>query len=243
MSDAVCRPVMPSLALLAGGLATRLRPLTEKIPKSMLTVADEPFIAHQLRQFHRQGILRVVICLGFLGEMVRDFVGDGSRFGLSVEYSADGDVLLGTGGALKKALPLLGDEFMVVYGDSYLPTDFSLPLESFRRTQRLALMTVYRNEAKWDQSNVIFRDGQIIQYDKKDKTPEMAYIDYGLGVLKREGFDACPEKTFVDLADIYTRLLSQEQLAGYEVKERFYEIGSHAGILDTETFLKGSPSL
>jgi len=147
---------MPPLALLAGGLATRLRPLTATIPKALVEVAGEPFIAHQLRLLRREGVSRVVMCTGYRGEQIAEYVGDGGRFGLTVEYSQDGDRLLGTGGALKKALPLLGAEFLVMYGDSYLDIPFAPVVAAFRASHAKGLMVVYRNEGRYDKSNVIF---------------------------------------------------------------------------------------
>jgi D-sedoheptulose 7-phosphate isomerase len=224
------------VAILAGGLATRMRPLTETVPKSLLTVAGEPFVAHQLRLLSRAGVTRVVMCVGHLGEQIRDFVGDGGGFGLAVDYSFDGPVLLGTGGALKRALPLLGPAFFVLYGDSYLEVPYATVAATFRRAAQPALMTVYRNEGQWDTSNVVFRDGRIACYDKREKRPDMAYIDYGLGVVSAATLAAQPDA--FDLAALYTRLAAQGQLAGFEVFRRFYEIGTPAGLADTERHLK-----
>jgi len=228
---------MPPVALLAGGLATRMRPLTEKIPKSMLEVAGEPFIAHQLRLFADKGITSVVLCTGYMGEMVEAFVGDGARFGLSVRYSPDGPVLRGTGGALRQALPLLGDEFMVIYGDSWLDTDICAVVKAFRDSRKSGLMTVFRNENAFDASNVEFEGGVIRNYDKRVRTPAMHHIDWGLGLVKRQAFDGWMDQESFDLADLYTGLVSKGQLAGYEVAERFYEIGSHAGLMETNGLL------
>ena len=229
----------PPVALLAGGLATRMRPLTEKIPKSLLEVAGEPFIAHQLRLLQRQAVTRVVVCAGYLGEMVEAFVGDGARFGLSVSYSYDGDKLLGTGGALAQALPDLTDEFVVMYGDSWLNTDFAAVVDAFRASGKLGLMTVFQNENAWDKSNVEFEDGVICNYDKRVQTPAMHHIDWGLGVLKAAAFAPWRTSEKFDLADLYSGLVEQGQLAGYEVAERFYEIGSMTGLDETNLFLKG----
>jgi NDP-sugar pyrophosphorylase family protein len=229
---------MYPLALLAGGQATRLRPVTERIPKAMVEVAGEPFIAHQLRLMAREGIPRVVICTGYLADQIRDFVGDGSRFSVQVAYSLDGPTLLGTGGALKKALPLLGNCFFVMYGDSYLDTAFAPIEQAFRESGLPALMTVFRNENQWDTSNVEFTGGVIARYDKKDRRPSMRFIDYGLGVINSEILAAWPPETPFDLADVYRRLVDQGRLAGYEVHERFYEIGSHAGLKETDEHLR-----
>jgi NDP-sugar pyrophosphorylase family protein len=229
---------LPSLALLAGGLATRLLPLTETIPKSMILVAREPFIAHQLRLLAREGVRDVVICSGYLGEQIESFVGDGARFGCRVRFSPDGEKPLGTGGALRRALPLLGECFMVMYGDSYLDTRFRLVFEAFRCSTLPSLMTVFRNEDRWDTSNVEFVDGRILRYDKLYRSPAMLHIDYGLGVFSAEVVRARPLEAAFDLADLYHDLAKRQLLAGYEVRERFYEIGSRAGLAETELILR-----
>ena len=230
---------MPPVALLAGGLATRLFPLTEKMPKTLIQVADEPFIAHQLRLLHREGIRHVILCLGFLGEMVRDVVGNGEQFGLHVVYSFDGDKLLGTGGALKHALPLLGKEFFVLYGDSYLDIPYGPPLAAFRASGAPALMTVFRNEGCWDTSNVIFDGTYVVRYDKRTPNDDMHYIDYGLGLFTGDVIEAWPADRF-DLADVYAELAEQRRLAGCEVSSRFYEIGTPQGLDETDAHLRGS---
>src|SRR3954470_13801070 len=172
------------VAILAGGLATRLGPVTEKIPKALLSVAGQPFLAHQLQLLSKAGLRRVVLCVGHHGEMIEEEFGDGSGFGLEVQYSFDGPELLGTGGALKKALPLLGKQFLVLYGDSYLPIDYAEPIRAMEASGKLGLMTVYRNDNRWDPSNVYFSEGEIRAYNKKEISPEMRHIDYGLGVLR-----------------------------------------------------------
>lgn len=225
------------VAILAGGLATRLRPITEKIPKSLVPVAGRPFLAHQLELLHSHGVRHAVLCVGYLGEMIqRDFGNE--KFGVKLDYAFDGPKLLGTGGAIKCALPLLGQEFFVLYGDSYLPVDYAPIAESFHRSGKLGLMTVYRNEGKYDTSNVVFADGEIKIYDKKAKLPEMRHIDYGLSLFKRAAFDTYPDGQPFDLAEVMGRLVREKQLAGYEVRERFYEIGSPAGLAELETILK-----
>jgi NDP-sugar pyrophosphorylase family protein len=229
---------LPPIAVLAGGLAMRMRPLTETVPKSMLPVAGEPFIAQQLRLFREQGLSRVVLCLGHLGAAVQDFVGDGSAFGLSVSFSFDGQKLLGTAGALKKATALLGDVFWVVYGDAYLDIDLRPIWASFQSDPRPALMTVYRNEDSWDKSNVLFRDGRIVAYDKKSSESAMKHIDYGLLLLHRQVLDAVRAGEKTDLADVLSALVRQDALMGFEVRERFYEIGSHQGLRETDEHIR-----
>jgi len=229
---------MPAVAILAGGLATRLRPITTSLPKSMLPVADKPFVAHQLRLLARQGVTEVVLCCGYLGEQIEAFVGDGSAFGCHVRYSFDGDKLKGTGGALKQGLPLLGDHFMVMYGDSYLPTDYRAIYQAFLESGKQGLMVLYRNKNLWDKSNVIFRDGRIVHYDKLRQNPEMHYIDYGLGVIRAEVLTDWNNGDVFDLSSVYVDLVERGELAGYEVSERFYEIGSHAGLNETGELLE-----
>jgi NDP-sugar pyrophosphorylase family protein len=226
------------VAILAGGLATRLRPITEKIPKSLVPVAGRPFLAHQLEMLHARGIRSAVLCIGFLGEMIQRDFGDGSACGMKLDYSFDGAKLLGTGGAIKRALPKLGGEFFVLYGDSYLPIQYAPVAETFHHSGKLGLMTVYRNEGKYDTSNVIFRDGEIVVYDKKVKLPEMRHIDYGLSLFKSSVFDAYAADQVFDLAEVMGRLVREKQLAGYEVLERFYEMGSPAGLAELETLLQ-----
>jgi NDP-sugar pyrophosphorylase family protein len=228
---------MLPVAILAGGLATRLRPLTETIPKALIEIAGEPFLAHQLRLLARNGFSRAVLCVGYLGEQIRDYAGDGSRFGLHVEYAFDGPQLLGTAGALRRALPLLSDAFAVVYGDSYLPCDYASALETFTASGKLGLMTVYANQGRWDTSNVEFAEGRILAYDKANRTPRMRYIDYGLGAFQRAVFEALPPDQPCDLAALYQDLLRRNELAAWESPQRFYEIGSLEGIRDLTEFL------
>ena len=232
---------MLTVAILAGGQATRLRPITETIPKSLLELNGEPFVIHQLRLLRSKGIRRAVLCVGHFGELIQRMLGDGSRFGVQVDYSFDGPVLLGTAGAIKNALPMLEESFFVMYGDSYLPCDYTAIAREFEplamATGALAMMTVFRNEGQWDTSNVEFEAGKLLTYSKTNRTPCMKYIDYGLGVFRAKAFDTVPSGKPVDLADLYTDLLAHKQLAAFEVHERFYEIGSPAGLQETEKFL------
>jgi NDP-sugar pyrophosphorylase family protein len=227
---------MLPVAILAGGLAKRLRPITETIPKALVEVAGEPFILRQLKFLREQGIHKVVLCIGYLGEMIQSVVGDGARYGLDVTYSLDGPVLLGTGGALKQALPLLGENFYVLYGDSFLPIEFAPIEQAYFDSGKPALMTVMKNGDLWDKSNVIYTDGQLLEYNKKNPKPSMAYIDYGLGVISSRVLQNRAVNEVFDLAEIYHELSLQGQLAGYEVHDRFYEIGSYNGLQETEEY-------
>lgn len=229
--------MMPPVAILAGGLATRLYPLTKTIPKALLDIAGQPFIYHQLKLLKAEGVSQVVICAGYLGDQIKDVVKDGSSIGLQVEYSFDGDRLLGTGGALRKALPLLGELFWVLYGDSYLDTRYEPILAAFLAQKKLGLMTVYENQGKWDTSNVVFRNGAILRYDKKNLTADMHYIDYGLSLLRKDALSGIPEEKVFDLPFVYTQLIDKNELLGYEVKERFYEIGKPEGLEELRNHL------
>jgi NDP-sugar pyrophosphorylase family protein len=227
------------VAILAGGLATRLGEITQTIPKALLDVAGKPFVVHQLELLRDAGIERVVLCVGHLGERVQAAVGD--RFDtIDVSYSFDGGTLLGTGGALRRALSWLGERFLVLYGDSYLRCDYVAIGSAFTASGKQGLMTVYRNDGKYDASNVAFEAGRILRYDKTT-TAGMTHIDWGLGALRASALAGYTDGAKLDLARVYQDLLARDQLAGYEVSERFYEIGSVAGLEETRRLLEQEP--
>jgi D-sedoheptulose 7-phosphate isomerase len=226
------------VAILAGGLATRLKPLTESIPKSLIELAGKPFAVHQIELLRRHGITRIVLCVGYLGEKIKTALGNGSSFEVDLEYVFDGPVLLGTGGALRKASSLLGRAFFVLYGDSYLDCDYAAIEHAFWASGKLGLMTVLRNLDQWDRSNVSFKEGRIQRYNKNRRTSDMEYIDYGLGVLQAKVFDTYAENIPIDLVQIYQDLIARDELAAFEVTQRFYEIGSSAGLEETPRFLE-----
>jgi NDP-sugar pyrophosphorylase family protein len=227
------------VAILAGGLASRMRPATMRIPKALLEVAGKPFIEHQLASLKREGVDRVVLCVGFLGEMIEAVVGDGARFGLKVSYSFDGERLLGTGGALRRAVPVLGEHFFVLYGDSYLDIPYTPVQEAYRRSGLPALMTVFRNEGRWDTSNVVFDGKQVVRHDKRHRTEDMKFIDYGLGIVSSDILRGAKDEAF-DLSDIYGALAREGRLAGFEATKRFYEIGTPSGLAETDSYLRGN---
>jgi MurNAc alpha-1-phosphate uridylyltransferase len=229
---------MLPVAILAGGLASRLHPLTDCVPKALLCVAGRPFIFHQLELLRNQGVERVVLCVGHLAEQVKTAVGDGRALGLAVDYSFDGSELLGTGGALKQALPLLGEEFFVLNGDSYLPCSFAEIYQTYEAARLPALMTVLRNDNRWDKSNILFKNGAVIEYDKYSRRRDMAHIDYGISVLSSRVFAPYKDLKVIDLADVCRDLSMSGQLAAFEVRERFYEIGSLQGIRETDEYLR-----
>jgi len=204
-------------------------------------IRTEIFYRDEVRQLdylRGQGVRDVVLCVSHLGERIQAEVGDGARFGLNDFQVFDGPVRLGTAGALIRALPLLGNAFFVLYGDSFLPIDFRAAQRDFAASGRPALMTVLQNRDRWDKSNVEYRDGQVVEYNKRHPRPEMGYIDYGLSVLTSRALARYPADQAIDLADVYHTLSMAGDLAGHEVFERFYEIGSHQGLAETEDYFK-----
>jgi NDP-sugar pyrophosphorylase family protein len=229
---------MPPIAVLAGGLATRMRPLTEQLPKALLQVAGEPFIAHQLRLFAAEGIEDVKLLVGYRWEQIQAFAGDGRRFGVQLDYIVDGPEPLGTGGAIRNAIDRLGSEFLVTYGDAWLDTRYAAVVEAFHASGRQALICVFRNENRWDKSNVLFENGIIRHYSKSRRLAEMHYIDWGLGMMNAALIAAWPIGEPWDLSELYEKLSTADLLAGYEVAQRFYEIGSMAGLAETDRLLR-----
>lgn len=229
---------LPTLAILTGGLGTRMYPATQAVAKSMLPIAGEPFLAHQLRWAVSEGIEQVVLCCGHLGEQIQSFAGDGSQWGCAIRYSGDGTSPLGTGGALRRALPLLGERFLVIYGDSFLRVSLRGIWREFLESGMPGMMTVFPNQDRWDTSNVHFSDSQIVRYSKQQRTPHMRHIDYGLNCFRASAFERWPDDSRFDLAEVQESLVAAGQLAGCEVSERFYEIGSPAGYAELEARLR-----
>jgi N-acetyl-alpha-D-muramate 1-phosphate uridylyltransferase len=227
---------LPAICILAGGRATRLGDLVRDVPKPLLAVAGEPFLVHQLRLLRSHGAARVVLSVGYLGELIERRIGR-EQFGIRIDYSYDGPELVGTLGAIRRALPLLGSRFLVMYGDSYLPLDYRAATATWGRSPRAALMTVLKNEGRWDTSNAVFRNGVVARYDKHHPTPEMSWIDYGLGGLTERALQwADPDES--DLAVLYHNLAEREELCGYEASSRFFEIGTPASLKETDRFLR-----
>jgi NDP-sugar pyrophosphorylase family protein len=230
--------VLPVVCVLAGGLGTRLGESVRDFPKPLLEVAGEPFLFHQLRLLAAHGAREVVMCVGYRGEMIAERIGD-ERFGVRVTYSHDEPGLSGTLGAIRKALPLLGERFLILYGDAYLRIDYAAVARAWCRSELPALMTVLRNEGRWDTSNALYQSGRVIAYDKHTPTPAMRWIDYGLGGLQartlRQG--SGEER---DLAVLYGLLARRRELYGFPATTRFYEIGTPVALAETEAFLRMS---
>ena len=218
------------VAILAGGFATRLRPLTEEIPKSLIQIQGRPFLEYQLEFLKRRGVEDIVLCVGYLGEQIEKYFGNGDKFGVNIRYSHEGDRLLGTAGALKKGEGLLDDPFFTMYGDSYLSLDFSDVMSYFKSRGKLALMTVYKNCDRYDRSNTVIEGNLVKQYSKKGKTEGMVYIEYGANIFRKRVLELIPESQPYSLEDLFPRLIEQEELLAYEAKQRFFQIGSPDGL-------------
>jgi N-acetyl-alpha-D-muramate 1-phosphate uridylyltransferase len=228
--------------ILAGGLATRLGALTAKTPKSLLPIAGRPFIAWQLEALARSGFDEVLLCVGHLSSQIRDFVGSGSSYGLSVDYSEDGPELLGTGGALRRALPALAPTFLVTYGDSYLPFDYSAPLRDLdSHPEALGTMSVFKNDGLWDASNTQIGDDRVLRYEKGSTDPRLDHIDYGATALRKSVISAIDAGAKLGLDAVQRDLAARGLMRAFRASRRFYEIGSAAGISDLEAELRSSP--
>jgi N-acetyl-alpha-D-muramate 1-phosphate uridylyltransferase len=227
------------VAILAGGLATRLRPLTEKIPKSLVMVEGRAFLEYQLDFLKAGGVRDILLCIGHLGGLIEEKFGDGTKFGVRIKYSREGEKLLGTAGALKKAAGLLEDEFFVMYGDSFLFLDFNNIMCYFNNQDKLALMTVYRNLGLYDKSNTVVEGNLVRRYKKQSASGEMEYIDYGASILRRKVLDFVPAGRPYSLEELFPELIEREELLAYEVKERFYQIGSPEGLEEFKKYVSG----
>ena len=225
------------VVILAGGMATRLGELTKNRPKSLVAIQGKPFLAYQLELLKDHEISDIVLCIGHLGGQIRKAFGDGSNYGVHLTYSLE-DEPLGTAGALKNAAPYLNDTFLVIYGDSYLLLDFVKIYAYFLTQQKLSLDTVFRNNDAFDASNIVIRDNMVEVYSKSEKTPDMVYIDCGAVIFHKEVLQLIPEDHFYSLEELFLRLIEKEQLLAFEVKERFYEIGSPQGLKDFEAFIQ-----
>jgi len=236
--DARCsEDELPPVCILAGGLGTRLGDAVRETPKPLIEVAGEPFLLHQLRLLSSHGVRRVVLCVGYRGELIQRRIGT-AQFGIAIDYSFDAPGLDGTLGAIRRALGLLGKRFLVLYGDTYLRVDYAAVVRVWRESGLPAVMTVLRNEGRWDTSNAVYRDGLVVHYDKRAPTPQMRWIDYGLGGLTEPALAAVDGQER-DLAALYERLAAEGSLCGFEATERFYEIGTPSALAATDSFLSG----
>ena len=229
---------MLPIAVLLGGFATRLGELTKEKPKALIKIGGTPFIDFQLNLLKKNGYKKIVFCVSYKSKQIQDYIGDGSKFGLNVQYSFDGGTQLGTGGAIQNALGLLGEEFAVIYGDSYLPIKFAQVERFFKSSSALAVMAVYKNEDKFDVSNVKFKTKYQIEYSKSYQSADMSYIDYGITYFRATAFEQNRLGTSYDLAELCQNLSKQNNIEGFEVHDRFYEIGSTNGIKEFSNYLR-----
>lgn len=220
------------VVILAGGLATRLRSLAGKVPKSMIRVNGKPFLQYQIELLKKNNFTDILLSIGYLGSQIEDYFGDGKDWRVRLSYSREKEGLLGTGGALKKAENLLEDEFFVMYGDSYLLLDYQEIARYFRSLNKRGLMVVYKNHNQFDKSNLIVKNGLVKLYDKKGVNPEMVYIDEGISILRKETLGDFPSRTPFPLDEIFQRLISKKELLAFQTNQRFYEIGSPQGLDD-----------
>jgi len=218
------------MVILAGGLGTRLRPLTSEVPKALIPIGGKPFLHHQIELVKRSGIRDIVLCVGHLADMVKDYFGDGRWLGVRIRYSEEEGHLLGTAGAIKNAEPLLGDSFFLMYGDSYLMIDYHEIMRYFRRFDRLGLMVVWKNVDRFERSNVMVEGNLVTAYNKDQKSSNMDYINYGLSVLRKEALAFMPAGRPFSQEEFYQILIDQRELLAFEVEQRFYEIGSPKGL-------------
>jgi N-acetyl-alpha-D-muramate 1-phosphate uridylyltransferase len=228
--------VLPPVCILAGGLGTRLGERVRDTPKPLIELAGEPFLLHQLRLLAANGAGEIVLCVGYLGELIAQRIGE-ERFGLRIAYSFDAPGLDGTLGAVRRAAPLLGERFLVLYGDTYLRIDYGAVATAWLHSALPAVMTVLHNQSRWDISNAVYRDGMVTLYDKDRPTPEMQWIDYGLGGLSERALALAPANER-ELSGLYRLLAQRGELFGFPADQRFYEIGSPAALAETEAFLQ-----
>ena len=225
------------MAILAGGLATRLGYLTRNNPKSMLEIWGKPFLEYQLELLKRGGIKNIVLCIGHMGEQIERHFGNGRSYGLNIKYSLE-DRLLGTAGALKKAEALLNDTFFTMYGDSYLFLDFNAAMSYFKSQNKLALMTVFKNYDRYDRSNTVVEGNLVKKISKKEKAKDMVYIEYGANIFSKEVLEMIPQDQSYSLDDLFLCLIEMGELLAFEVKERFYETGSPEGLMEFQQYIK-----
>ena len=231
------------IVVLCGGKATRLYPLTKKIPKSMIRFEGKPFLEQQLDLLKKNRIFDVVLCVGYKAEQIKKYFGDGKNFGVEIKYSSDKKRLLGTGGALKKAENLLEDSFLVMWGDSYLPFNFQKAIKFFKKSNKPGMMIVFKNLNKYEPSNVEVKNNLVKSYSKKRKTKKMKYIDYGISIYRKEVLKYLPRNQVCDLTKLQQVLIKKRQLLAYPAEKRFYQIGSPDGLEELKNYIKRKTKL
>lgn len=217
------------VVVLMGGLGTRLKDYTKTCPKSLVDVNGKPFFEYQLDLLCAWGFKKYLFLIGYKADMIEEYFKDGSDRGVSIEYCYDGKELLGTGGAVRRAYDKLEDDFILIYGDSFMDIDYAETVYRYTKGKSngaRALMTVLCNHNRFDKSNVVMKDGQLVLYDKHNPSPEMDYIDYGVCVYEKSLFAAYEEGEKFDIAKIQHELSLKGQMVPQVVTKRFYEIGN-----------------
>jgi len=227
--------------ILAGGRGERLRPLTDNVPKPMVPVRGRPYLAYQLDELKRQGIADVVLLTGYLSEKIEEYFGDGAAAGMRVRYSREPSPL-GTGGALKLAEPLLAEDFLLIYGDSYLPIRYAEAMERLRSARAEALVVALDNAAAVvDVPNNIAlgADGFVARYEKgAGAAAGLTHVEAGVLALTRRLLRRIPARRVVSLEqDFFPQLIAGHQLAAFATTQRFYDIGTPGRLKEIEAVL------
>lgn len=222
------------MVILCGGLATRLGNLAKTVPKSMIPIEGKPFLEYQIENLKKHSFKEIILCVGHLSEKIEECFGDGSKFGVNIKYSHDGEKPLGPIGAVKNAEPLLDDKFFIMYGDSYLTVDFQKAYSFFNKNNKLGLMIVYKNKDKYDKSNIKIKDNMVVGYGEKDAV----YIDYGTSILRKKALNIVTKNTFFTTGELFTKLIEKQELLCFEAKERFYHIGNPNALEEFRSFIR-----
>jgi NDP-sugar pyrophosphorylase family protein len=228
-------------AILVGGLGTRLGSLTQTIPKSMVPVNGKPFLEHQVGLLKRSGIDDFVLCVGYLGDKVEGYFGDGGSWGVRVRYSYDWPRLLGAAGALKGAEPLLEDCFFVTYGDAYLRADYRGIMKALVDSGGLGVMAVYENHNRFGPSDVVVKEGHVVLYDKRGRGAGMEWVNFGVSALRKGALALLPPGKECGEEEFYGELIKRDELLAFPVKGRFYEIGTPGALEEFERFISSQP--
>lgn len=218
------------MVIFCGGLGTRLKPITEKIPKSMIIINGKPFLEYQLEILKKNDIRNIVLCIGYLGEKIKEYFKDGKKFSVNISYSEEKGKLLGTGGALKNAKNLLDKRFFTMYGDGYLLLNFKDIWNCFNKFIKIGMLTVYKNYNRYDRSNVTVKGNYVTGFYKDKSKRGLVFIDEGVSILRKDVIDLIPSNTEYSLNDVFIELIERKELLAYRTSQRFYEIGSKNGL-------------
>jgi NDP-sugar pyrophosphorylase family protein len=216
--------------ILAGGKGTRLRPLTYRIPKPMVHISGKPFLQHQMEFIKSFCIYEVLLLVGYLGDHIVKYFGNGAEFGVDIDYAYE-KTPLGTGGALKNAESQLAGEFLLLNGDTLLPIDYGELIQYFRRHNRIGAIAVYSNSEKIAPNNIAIGKSNLVMTYNKKNSQGMTHIDAGVMVFKKEVVDLIPGDQICSLEEeIFHKLIRAKQLVAFSTNQRFYDIGSFKGL-------------